>query len=88
MIAPPTIGSCRAKGETTAAIYCDAIGCGHSGAISTDGLPDDLPFPDIALYCRCSKCGSKQVRAAKDMAAHYERMRESGLPVLKGYPQT
>lgn len=73
-IVPPTVGSCRAQGETTAAIYCEAIGCGHSGIVSTDRLPADLPFPDIALRCRCSKCGSKQVRAVKDMAAHYERL--------------
>ncbi len=75
-IAPPTVGSSRADGETTAAIFCEAVGCGHSGVISTDRLPADLPFPDIALHCRCSKCGSKQVRAAKDMEAHYRRSKE------------
>lgn len=74
----PTVGSCRAAGETTAAIHCEAMGCHHSGIISTDGLPADLPFPDIALYCRCSVCGSKQVRVMKDMAAHYAQMRETG----------
>jgi hypothetical protein len=77
-IVPPTVGNLRAQGETTAAIYCEAVSCGHSGVISTDGLPADLPFPDIALRCRCSVCGSRRVRAMRDMAAHYERMRETG----------
>ena len=77
-ITPPTVGSCRAQGETTAAVHCEAVGCHHSGIISTDGLPADLPFPDIALRCRCSVCGSKQVRVMKDMAAHYAQMRETG----------
>ncbi len=82
-IAPPSIADCRAKGETTAAVYCEAEGCHHDGIVSTDRFPADLPFPDIALHVRCSKCGGRNVRVMMDMKAHYERIRANGGPDLR-----
>src|SRR4051812_22330076 len=72
MIEPPTVGSLRQEGETTAAVDCRA--CGRSAVISTDRLPADLPFPDIVLRIRCSACGSRDVSVMKDMQAHYARL--------------
>jgi hypothetical protein len=37
-------------------VFCE---CGHSGAMSFDGLPDDLPVPDVALWLVCSACGRR-----------------------------
>lgn len=70
-IVPPTIGSLRARGETTAAVTCH--GCQRHVVISTDRFPTDLPFPDIALRLRCSACGSRDVSVMLDMQAHYAR---------------
>ncbi|WP_245447335.1 hypothetical protein [Methylobacterium sp. 17Sr1-1] len=71
-IAPPTVGSARAQGETTIAAHCHD--CGHHAIVSTDRLPADLPIPDIALRLRCSACGSKRIGVMMDMAAHYARL--------------
>ncbi|MBY0296829.1 MAG: hypothetical protein K2X71_12440 [Methylobacterium sp.] len=72
-IAPPTIGSLREQGETTAAVFCHARDCGHHAVISTDRFPAELPFPDIALHLRCSGCCAREVVVMKDMAAYYAR---------------
>lgn len=37
-----------------------------------DGLPDDLPIPDICLRYRCSGCGSKDLMSRGSIAEHYE----------------
>lgn len=80
-IQAPTIGECHARGETTAALYCEALGCRHHAVISTGQFPDDLPFPDIVTRVRCSECGSKQVSVRIDIAAYYDRLREAGFTV-------
>lgn len=80
-IAPPTIGSLREQGDTTAAVFCHARDCGRRAVISTDRLPADLPFPDIALRIRCSACGSREVGVMKDMHAHYARCRSGAVPM-------
>ena len=77
-IVPPTGGALRARGETTAALFCEAPGCRHHAVISTALFPDDLPFPDIVLKVRCGKCGSRHVTVQKDIEAHYGRCRVSG----------
>ena len=64
-IAPPTVGSLRQQGETTAAVFCHARDCGHHAVVSTDRFPADLPFPDIALRLRCSACGSRAIGVMK-----------------------
>ncbi|GJE00011.1 hypothetical protein [Methylobacterium isbiliense] len=84
-IAPPTIGSLREQGETTAAVFCHARECGHSAVISTDRFPADMPFPDIALHLRCSGCGAREVVVMKDMAAYYARC-TSGVGTAVGLP--
>ncbi|MGF3026757.1 hypothetical protein ACQVP2_28550 [Methylobacterium aquaticum] len=71
-IAPPSVGSLRAQGETTAAVTCH--GCQRHVVISTDRFPDDLPFPDIAVHLVCSACGSRNVSVMMDTAAHYARL--------------
>ncbi|WP_245524145.1 hypothetical protein [Methylobacterium nonmethylotrophicum] len=71
-IAPPTVGDCRARGETTAAATCH--GCHHHVVFSTDRFPDWLPFPDMALRLRCSACGSRDVSVMMDIQAHYARL--------------
>lgn len=73
MIRPPTVGEARDEGEATAAAICSA--CGHEAIVSTDGMPADLPFPDIALRLRC-QCGSRAIEVRKDMVAHYRRLHE------------
>lgn len=74
-IPPPTIGLCRAQGDTTAAVYCQAPGCGHGAIIGTDRFPNDLPFPDIALCLRCSRCGSRDIGVMRDVLGIYARLR-------------
>ncbi len=70
-IRPPTVGSLRAQGATTAAVTCHR--CQRHAVISTDPFPADLPFPDITLRLRCSACGSKRIGVMMDMEAHYRR---------------
>jgi hypothetical protein len=71
-IPPPTIGQLRAEDDRTAAVTCH--GCGHHAIISTDRFPAELPFPDIVLRLRCSKCGSRDIGAIRDMRAHYAQI--------------
>jgi hypothetical protein len=53
---PATIANSMAHGARGLLVFCE---CGHSGAMSFDGLPDDLPVPDVALRLVCSACGRK-----------------------------
>ena len=53
---PATIANSKANGARGLLVYCE---CGHAGAMSFDGLPDDLPVPDVALRRVCSACGRK-----------------------------
>ncbi|TGD94074.1 hypothetical protein EU555_32670 [Methylobacterium nonmethylotrophicum] len=71
-IAPPTVGSARAEGETTVSARC--YDCGHSAIVSTDHFPADLPIPDIELRLRCSACQGKRIGVMKDMQAYYARL--------------
>ena len=66
---PVTVGFDRRNGTTTVAIFCNA--CPHHAIISTDGLPDDFPIPDIGTLLRCSACGSRKIRVMMDIQAHY-----------------
>ncbi|MCV9937705.1 hypothetical protein OIU35_15225 [Boseaceae bacterium BT-24-1] len=59
MVQPATVASHRALGLSRVEIWCNV--CIHNAEISTDGLPDDFPIPDICLRYRCSKCGSKNL---------------------------
>jgi len=46
--------------EVQSAVESDCS-ASRSVEISLDGLPDDLPIPDICLRYRCSKCGGKDL---------------------------
>jgi hypothetical protein len=61
-IAPMTLGTMWEHGVRSIQVYCAAIGCGHSSTLNVDGLPDDLPVPDVSLRLRCSKCGSRSIQ--------------------------
>ncbi|MEN3238305.1 hypothetical protein PUR29_33190 [Methylobacterium ajmalii] len=67
-IAPPSVGSARAQGETTISAHCHD--CCHHAIVSTDRFPIDMPIPDIAPRLRCSACGSKHIGVMMDMEAH------------------
>ncbi|MGY2052987.1 hypothetical protein [Methylobacterium sp. JK268] len=72
-IPPPTVGHYRSQGDRTAAVRCQAIDCGHQAVISTDRFPAELPFPDIELRLRCSRCGSRTISVMCDMLGLYAR---------------
>jgi hypothetical protein len=58
----------RAHGIRSIDAYCQAIGCGHAATVAVDGLPDDLPVPDVSLRLRCSKCGRRTVHTRPNWA--------------------
>jgi hypothetical protein len=60
-IPPMTLGNMRAHGVRSIDAHCEAIGCGHASTLNVDGLPDELPVPDVSLKLRCSKCGSRSI---------------------------
>ena len=57
-----TLGNMREHGVRSVAAHCQVVGCGHSGTVNVDNLPDDFPVPDVALRLRCSVCGSRNVK--------------------------
>lgn len=68
MIRPATVGSGRRFGHVRAEIWCND--CLHHAEISMEGLPDDLPIPDICLSYRCSKCGCKNLMSRGSIHEH------------------
>jgi ribosomal protein L44E len=77
MAQPATVGSDSRYGHTRAEIWCND--CLHHAEISMEGLPDDLPIPDICLRYRCSKCGSKNLMSRGSIHEHYELNASKGL---------
>jgi ribosomal protein L44E len=71
---PETVGSSRALGHRRAEVWCHT--CHHHAEISMDGLPDDLPIPDICLRYRCSSCGGKDLMSRGSIAEHYEMIEQ------------
>jgi Zn finger protein HypA/HybF involved in hydrogenase expression len=67
---PATVGGERALGYRRAEIWCSS--CNHHGEVSTDGMPSDLPIPDICLRYRCSRCGGKQLLSRMSIDEFYE----------------
>ena len=65
-IKPMTLATMREHGVRSVAAECQEIGCGHSGAVNVDHLPDGFPVPDVALRLRCSACGSRTVKTIPD----------------------
>lgn len=72
---PATVGSDRARGHQRAEVWCND--CHHHAEISMDGLPDDLPIPDICLRYRCSKCSSNKLMSRGSIEEHYEVIEQS-----------
>ncbi len=67
-IPPMTLGNMRAHGIRSIDAYCQAIGCGHASTLNVDGLPDELPVPDVGLRLRCSRCGSRSIQTRPNWA--------------------
>jgi hypothetical protein len=67
-IPPMTLGNMRAHGIRSIDAFCQAIGCGHDATIAIDGLPDNLPVPDLGLRLRCSRCGSHVIHTRPNWA--------------------
>ncbi len=44
--------------------------CKHEATVNVDGLPDELPVPDVALRLRCSACGSKRIVTRPNWREH------------------
>lgn len=65
-IPPMRLGKMREHGVRSVAMHCQDIGCGHSGSLNVDSMPDDLRVPDVALLLRCSACGSRTVKTEPD----------------------
>ena len=63
--APPTIGYLRGQGVTKAYVSCNSPTCHRGSVLTFDAinLPDDTPFPEIAIRRRwvCAKCGCRKV---------------------------
>ena len=68
-IAPMTLGNMRSIRVRSVSVTCDA--CSHEGVVNCDRWPDDLPVPDVALFLRCSQCGSKAIKASLNMPEYY-----------------
>lgn len=71
-----TVADWIAEGETTIAVFCNALGCGHGTALKLADLPPKLTRDRLARQARCAKCGSRGAQVMKDMAEHYRRMKE------------
>ncbi|RXT55671.1 hypothetical protein B6S44_09300 [Bosea sp. Tri-44] len=83
MLQPATVGSARTFGHRRAEVWCND--CHHHAEVSMDGLPDDLPIPDISLRYRCSKCGSKNLMSRGSIDEHYELIEQrSGKAIGNG----
>lgn len=51
---------------TVIQVYCGSTACMHSGKILLTRFLDagatlDTPVPELRRWCRCGKCGSRQV---------------------------
>ena len=70
---PATVRSMRAAGYTQAAVWCED--CVRHAEVSLEGLPEDLPIPDICLRYRCSVCGGKNLSSRGSITEMYEKMK-------------
>jgi hypothetical protein len=67
-IPPMTLGNMREHGVRSIDAFCHAIGCGHASTVNVNGLPDELPVPDVGLRLRCSRCGRRAVHTRPNWA--------------------
>ena len=68
-IAPATVHSLRADGYTRAEVWCND--CTRHAEVSLDGLPEELPVPDICQRYRCSVCGGKNLTSRGSISEMY-----------------
>lgn len=71
-IQPATVGSETAQGYRLAEVWCEPC-CRHV-EVTIEGLPADLPIPDIALRYHCSVCGGRQLTSRMSVAEFYRVM--------------
>lgn len=69
MIQPATVRGHLAAGYRLAELWCNV--CQHHTSILVDGLPLELPLPDIALRAKCTACGSRNVTSRGDVREFY-----------------
>lgn len=74
MIQPATVRGHLAAGYRLAELWCNA--CQRHASIPVDGLPLDLPLPDIGLRARCTGCGSRNVTSRGDVREFYAVLQE------------
>jgi hypothetical protein len=74
-IQPITVGWLRKQDMHSVAAYCEATSCGHTATLPIDGMPDELPVPDVSLKLRCSLCGSRSIHTRPN----WSEMKASGL---------
>jgi hypothetical protein len=67
-IPPMTLGNMREHGIRSIDAFCQAIGCGHASTVNVNGMPDDLPVPDVGLRLRCSHCGGRAIHTRPNWA--------------------
>lgn len=74
MVVPTTVGSEMAAGYRLAEIWCNPC-CRHV-EVAIDGLPPDLPIPDIGLRYRCSVCGGRNIMSRMSIPEFYRLAEE------------
>ncbi len=70
-----TLANMRAQGVRSIEACCHATGCRHDTILDADGLPDDLPVPDVGLHLRCSRCGGRIIQTRP----HWVEMKVAGM---------
>jgi hypothetical protein len=68
-IASALVRDIKVLGCTTVCASCQQ--CGHEAVLDITDASDDRPVPDISLRLRCSRCNSRDIRTAMDMAEYY-----------------
>lgn len=74
-IPPMPLDDMREHGARSISAYCEAIGCDHEATINVDGLPEELPVPDVALRLRCLRCRSRKIYTRPN----WSEMRAAGM---------
>jgi hypothetical protein len=71
---PATVGSELLGGRRMAEIWCNP--CVRYAEVPIDGLPPELPIPDICLRYRCSKCGGKNLSSRMSITEMHGKLAE------------
>jgi hypothetical protein len=68
-ITPTLVRDLMELGLKTVCASCQ--NCSHEAILDIIDAPGDRPVPDISLRLRCSRCNSRDIRTAMDMAEYY-----------------